>query len=94
MTISPSVITSKAAQNDLNKIKMAHGELVTGMASQTAKVIGAQQLKMADMQAQETNRMQMDKEKAIANTAAQKDALTFAQKQQELDIKKAALTQI
>ncbi len=94
MTISPSVISSRAAQNDLNKIKMAHGALVQGISSQTAKVIGAQQLKSAEMQAQETAKMQADKEKNIADTQAQKDAITFGQKQMELDIKRASLSQI
>ncbi len=92
--ISPSVITSKAALNDFNKIKMAHTDLMQSISGQRAKMVSYQQQKSADMQAQETVKMQAAKENQIATTQAQKDAITFGQKQQELDIKRASLSQI
>jgi hypothetical protein len=94
MTISPSVITSKAAMADMNKIKSAHANILEGMASQQMKMVAYNQQKNAELQAKQTMQMQMDKEKTIANTQAQKDAMDFSAKQAELDIKRAALTQM
>ncbi len=94
MTISPSVITSKAAEKDFEKIKSSHVDLVQGIADQTAKVSAYNQQKSADLQAQQAMNMQMEKEKQIADTQTQKDAITFGQKQAEIDIKRASLSQI
>ncbi len=92
MTLSPAVITSKVASDDLNRIKGTHSDLLKGMAIQADKVSQYRAQKATELQAQNTMKMQMDKEKQIANTEAQNTAMTFAQKQNELDIKRAALS--
>ncbi len=90
---TPAVITSKVAQDDLNKIKGTHTDLLKGMALQADKVSQYKTQKATELQAQNTMKMQLDKEKQIANTEAQNTAITFAQKQSELDIKRASLAQ-
>lgn len=92
--ISPPVITSKIASKDFENIKAQHAELVRGIADQGIKVASYNQQKSADLQAQQTMKMQADKEKSVADTQAQKDAMTFSQKQAEIDIKRAALSSI
>lgn len=86
------VITSKAAQNDLNKIKGIHADLLTGMANQATKVANFQQNKQAEVANRQIVNSQIEAEKMTANTQAQKSALDFAQKQSEIDIKRAQMT--
>jgi len=94
MLRSYPVITSKAAEKDLNNIKATHATLLKGMALQNDKVAAYKQNKQAELQAKQTMQAQMEKEKAIADTQAKKDAMTFAQKEAELSIKRAALSAV
>ncbi len=88
---SPIIISSKAAQKDLLKIKDVHADLVNGMANQQVRVAGYRMQKAAEMQSQQIVKNEMDKEKMTANTESQKMALDFQTKQSELDIKRASL---
>lgn len=90
-SISPIVITSNAADKDLNKIRAQHADLVQGIQSQSERVANFnmqrdQQKQVQDQQNQahqlETQKVQMD------STAKQMEALN---KQKELDIKAQAL---
>lgn len=87
-----AVVTSKAAQKDLLNIKSQHADLVEGIANQTAKVNEFRQQKAAELQGQNTMKAEMEKERMVADTQQKKDALTFQQKQAELEIKRAALS--
>lgn len=49
------------------------------------------QQKQANLAAQNSMKAEIEKEKMVANTEAQKNALTFQQKQSEIDVKRAAL---
>jgi len=89
---STSVITSKAAQNDLNKIKSVHADLLTRMANQAQKVAQFNQQKSADLAAQNNMNLQIEKERALANTEAQKTAADISQKNAEIDIKRAQMS--
>lgn len=91
--ISPSVITSKSASREFEHIKGQHADLLTGMANQKMRVDAYSQQKQAEMQAQQTMKTQMEQEKQVYETGVRKDALTFAMKQAELDVKKSALMQ-
>ncbi len=88
----PIVLNSKPAQDDFDKIKVHHGELLQGMAAQSVRVAQANMQKATEMQAQQSMRSEMDQAKMAADTTAQKNANDFALKQSELDIKRAALT--
>lgn len=92
--ISTAVLTSKPAQKDYERIKSAHADLLQGMVNQADKVAAYKQNKQAEVAQQNSMQMAMEKEKMTADSAAKKDAMTFAQKQAELDIKRAALSAI
>lgn len=94
-TTSPSVITSRVAQNQFLDIKSQHADLVTGIGNQKARVDSLMQQrdqqKAMEMQNKQTMETEIQKEKMTADTSAQKNAMDFALKQSELDIKRAAL---
>ncbi len=101
MPNSPAVITSKLAQDHYNDIVSSHSDLVTGISNQQLKVQAFRQQKDQEMLSQQVMDNEMQKEKMTHEQAlskdtlqANKDAMMFAQKQQELDIKKAALSQV
>lgn len=93
-TFSPAVVTSKAARDDFENIKVTHSDLLNGMANQAGKAAVYNQQKSADLAQQNAMHMDMEKEKMAADSQDKKDAMTFAQKQAELDIKRAALSSI
>lgn len=89
--MNPAVITSKSASRDLEKIRAQHAAIVDGISNQAVRVAAARQQKAAEMAAQNTMKMEMDKEKMASNNNAQKNALDFQAKQGDLDIKRASL---
>lgn len=91
---SPSVITSRAASDDLDKIRGHHEQLVTGIADQNMRVQNMNMQKQAEIQNQNAMNMEIEKERMVADTAQKKDALNFAQKQAEIDVKRAALSAV
>lgn len=92
--MSPAVITSKAAANDLAKIKVAHADIVTGMTDQKQRVDTFNQVrdqqKAAEMQNKATMDNEIKKESMVQNTAMAKNTMDAQLKQSELDIKRAA----
>lgn len=96
--MKPAVITSKTAAKDFEHIKASHAAIVDGIAQQSQKVQtmrqqNAQQ-KAAEMQNKQTMETEMKKAQMTADSAAQKNAQDFAIRQGELDVKRAALSQI
>ncbi len=94
--MSPSVITSKAASNDLAKIKVAHANIVDGMTNQKMRVDQfnqqRDQQRAADMQNQQTMQNELQKSKMTANSADMKTALDFQSKQADQEIQRAQNT--
>ncbi len=90
--ISPVVITSKAAQKDVQSIGIKHDEMVTGINLHNIQVAQYKQQKASEMASENAMKMEMDKEKAVADTATQQMALDHQIKLGELDIKRASLT--
>lgn len=88
----PAVITSRAARKDLNRIKSEHSLILEGFANHNVRMEALSQQKAAEQQALGTAKMEMDKSKMVADTATQKNSMDFSLKQQELDIKRAALS--
>lgn len=86
------VITSKAAQKDFMKIQTEHADLVRGMADQQVRVATYNQQKAAELANKNAMESEMKKAEMVANTQIQKDAMAFAQKNAELDVKRAALS--
>lgn len=78
--ISPVVLNSKMAKDNLNKIKLQHGDILLGMANQKTRV-DAYNTQQAQEAAQE---------KIIQEKAAQ-DQIERDMKMQELEIKRIAL---
>lgn len=95
--ISPTVITSKPAQRDYDKIVAKHADLVMGMANQKMRVdmVNAErdQQKATEMQNNQTMQTELKKSQMVADTASEKNHLDFASKQAEIDTKRAALSQ-
>lgn len=96
---SPAVITSRAAQKHHDTIVSHHSDLLQGMAVQADKVAMYNQQRAVEKQNEQVMQNEVKKEEMVQKTAqgkdmfqAQKDAMTFAQKQAELDIKRAALS--
>lgn len=88
---TPAVITSRKAQDDLDKIRGHHEQIVTGIADQNMRVQNMNMQKEAQVQADNSMKVELEKERMVADTAQKKDALNFAQKQAEIDVKRAAL---
>lgn len=89
--MKPSVITSRAASKDMERIKTVHADLLTGLSDHQMKVEGYRQQKDAEMANNQAMQGEMKKAEMVANTANQKNALDFQGKQAELDIKRATL---
>ena len=92
--ISPAVITSRAADRHYENIKEQHADILRSMTAQSDKVADFNMRKQSEMAAQSATNAQFQKDMAATNTQAAKDAMTFAQKQTELDIKRASLSSI
>ena len=90
--MKPSVITSRMAARDFEKIKASHADLVTGISNQQMKVNAYRQQKAAEMQNQNVMQQEMETAKMTANSNDMKTALDFQQRQAELDVKRSALT--
>lgn len=94
----PAVITSRVARNEFEKIKSAHADILTGMGMQQSRnealTQQKDQQKSADMQSQQTMKVEMDKAKMVNETTANKNAMDFNIRQSELDIKRAALSSV
>jgi len=93
-TISPAVITSKAARDDAQNIMAQHTDILKNMAIQSQKVATYKQNKQAELQAQNTMKAEMDQAKMTADTAAKKQADDFALKQAQIDIQRSKLSAI
>lgn len=89
---SPAVVTSRAASDDLDKIRGHHEQLVTGIADQNTRVQNMNMQAQTQIQADNSMKMELEKERMVADTAQKKDALAFQQKQAEIDVKRAALS--
>lgn len=89
--MKPAVITSKSAAKDIEKIKLHHKTIVQGIVNQAAKVAANKQQKATEFQTKQTMQNEIQKAKMTSDTQAKKDAMTFAQKQSELDIKRASM---
>lgn len=88
---TPAVITSKAATKDLEDIQLHHEEMLSGMATQSMRVQQYNAQKGAELQAEQSMQNEMKKEKMANDTEVQGQAMDFAMKQAELDVKRAAL---
>lgn len=98
---SPAVITSKQAQNHYKDIVEQHSDIVTAMANQQQSVNMFNQQKAIEQQNQKIMDNEMEKERMATQTSLSKDAvqsnkdvMTFQQKNAELEIKRAALSQV
>jgi len=90
--INPTVITSKMAQDHLNEIKIAHSDVLTGMANHAIKVQNFNQQKQQEqMQNEQQTKVNQDaNQKAMADAATKK--LEAENKAKELQIKQQALS--
>lgn len=91
--ISPTVITSRAASKEFERIKGRHADILTGLTNQKMRVDAQNQQKATEMQNQQVMKNDIDKAKMVNDTTANKDAMDFALRQSEIDIKRAALSQ-
>lgn len=81
--ISPAVITSQAAQDDLNKIRGEHGDLLLSMADQARRVAEYHN----QMDAQKAQRQQLEMERI-------KQDREYGLRDAELGIKRASLNTV
>ena len=88
------VISSKAAQNDNNKIVASHADLVAGIANQTQKVQQYNQQKQQEMAQKQAMDSQMKMQQMNNNTQVQKQNQDFAIKQGQLDVQRASLSNV
>lgn len=91
-TITTSVLTSKVAQDHLGKIRAEHADMMQGIQDQALKVGAYNQQKAAEQAQTALAQAEADKQMQLANTQAEKDRTMAALKQQEIDIKRAALS--
>lgn len=90
--ISPAVITSKMAKDDLFNIQQKHSDAVTGMANQSMRLEQMNMQKQAELQNQNSMKMDMQKAELASSTEIQKQAMQSDLKREELSIKRAALS--
>jgi len=79
--IKPIVITSRIADDHLNKIRAEHTSILEGMDAQKVKVDNFNQ-----------NRIMQQTQQAAQQAQSQKDQLEADRKMKELEIKAAALS--
>ena len=91
--MSPAVITSSRAKTDLANIKARHAGIIEGMTNQKMRVDAYNQQKEVERQNQLTMQNEMAKEQMAQKTIQDKNTMDFHQKQQELELKKIALSQ-
>lgn len=89
---SPAVISSKKARQDADTIKANHSTLLQGMARHRVKIDAYTQQKAIELQNENAVKTEMDKERMVADSTAQKDAMDFALRQAEIDIKRSSLS--
>ena len=92
--MQPVVITSKPAADHVEMIKTQHAAILDGIANQATKVAAYNQQRASELAAKNTEKMAFEKEKSIADTQAKKDANDMALKQEELSIKRSALSAV
>lgn len=92
--MKPAVITSRKAEDHFNDIISQHADIVKGYALQAQKVENYNQQKQAELQSQNSMKMEIEKTKMTNNTQVAKNADDFAIKQAELDVKRAALSTV
>lgn len=88
------MITSRRASEDLDKIRLAHQDIMQNMAVHTANVNNSNAQKAAEMANQQAVRAEVDKAKAVADSEVQKVAMQNDLKREELSIKRAALSAV
>lgn len=82
------------AKDDLFNIQQKHSDIVTGMANQSMRLEQMNMQKQAELQNQNSMKMEMDKAKMVNDTTVQKQNNDFALKQEELSIKREALSAV
>lgn len=90
-TFSPTVVTSKAASDDLENIQTRHAEIQADLIAHRDLMAAKNLEKQAQRESQDAMKADMEKEKMMATTQANKDAQDFHLRKSELDIKRAAL---
>lgn len=80
------------AKDDLFNIQQKHSDAITGMANQSMRLEQMNMQKQAELQNQNSMKMEMDKAKMVNDTTVQKNAMDFQTKQAEIDVKRAALS--
>ncbi len=88
---SAIVITSKAAQKDLQNIQSKHDEMVMGMQEQAMKVAEYNANKAAEALAQTTMKNEASAAKGEMDFKNKQNDQNFALKAGELDVKRQAL---
>jgi hypothetical protein len=91
-TFTNPVLTSRVAKDHFNGIKVEHADILKGIQEQSMRVNAYNQEKALRDTALDQARMQEEKDQQVAASTAQKEANEAALKQQELDIKRAALS--
>ncbi len=89
---TPIVITSKAANDDFNDIKMRHLDLVNGISQQALRVKAYKDQQKMEAQQRDQLQMENDSKLKAEQAASQTKGMEMSIKQQELELKKAALT--
>ncbi len=92
--ISPSVVTSRIAQKDYDKIVATHADLINSMSLQSQKVANYNAQKKIDSDNANAMKLDMQKEQLVADTTAKRDALQGDLKREELSIKRSALSAV
>lgn len=83
------VVTSKPAQKDFNEIVAKHADILQGMTTQSQKIQEYNQQKNAI----DAQKAAQDAQNQANGMKSRNEQVALAQKQEELNIKKMALTQ-
>lgn len=89
---SPAIITSRLAQDDLEKIRGEHDSLVRGLAAHQARIMGENQRKSQELASENAMKSEMEKAKMVSDTEVKKASIAADMKRAELEIKRAALS--
>lgn len=84
----PIIITAKAAEDHLNKIRMEHANILTGIDNQKILVDQYNQNQQVEREKQEVKQEKL----SVRSAQASKDQLEHDRKMKELEIKSAALS--
>lgn len=91
-TFTTPVVTSRAADQNIENIRSQHADILDGLTNQSAKVQAFNQQKQVQAQQDAQMKAQAKTDQMKIDAQSRKDSMEMEQKNRELELKRMALT--